>query len=92
MENIIKNYRGIELNYFGATNTQGARIKLKDLYVSNETITLNRNYETEATEQATAYLLNLGFNIIGRINTKEKTIFIISDFTKSIKTGKELKY
>ena len=53
----MQNLQMVEVKYLGATNIRGDRVKLIDTRF-NVSITMARNYEDTADEQAIKYLQN----------------------------------
>lgn len=69
----MKNLQMIEIKYLSSTSTKGARIKLIDTRF-NVSITLARDYNVDATEQAIRFLEERGFNVIGKSYNEIKKI------------------
>lgn len=62
----IKNYRVLELRYFGATNHHGSRVKVVD-HRWNESKYIPKRMNTDTlTEDAIVYLESIGIPINGR--------------------------
>lgn len=80
----MKNYHLFTVKYLGATNAQGARIKITSERFE-QSVTLSRDYSTESTEQAINYLNDKGFNIIGRGNGSNQTDILISEVFEPLK-------
>lgn len=80
----MKNYHTLTVKYLGATNNQGARIKITSERFE-QSIILSREYSTESTEQAINYLNDKGFNIIGRGNGSNQTDILISEVFEPLK-------
>jgi len=56
-------FHAIEVRYLPATNTKGARVKL--LFRDGTNVILNRDYSTDASKQAIAYIESKGYEIVG---------------------------
>ena len=74
------NTRIIRVDFLGATNHRGSRVKLtEDRYNKKDTIILSYDYKIGgALEQAVLYLKGLGLNILGYGSNKD-SYFIFSD-------------
>ena len=60
----MENLQLIIVKYLPVTASRGGRIKLIDRRL-NESVTLERDFETEAKPQAIKYLESKGFDIVG---------------------------
>ena len=82
----MQNLQMVEVKYLGATNIRGGRVKLIDTRF-NVSITMARNYEDTADEQAIKYLQNQGFNIVAKTcDEKRNQTFLLIDNFEPINT------
>jgi hypothetical protein len=73
------NARCFKVKYFGATNTQGSRIKVYDCRFKT-TKWLPFNYEyTNGCQQVADYLKEIGIAVLFKAEFDERTDIIISD-------------
>lgn len=83
----MNNYRAFEVTFFGATDTKGSRIRIKDLR-HNETKWLSRDYSCNGGEQALRYLASIGIEVIGRADYLDFSyIYFTEDYSISVKGG-----
>ena len=77
----MQNLQMVEVKYLGATNKRGGRVKLIDKRF-NVSITIDRNYEDKADEQAIKYLQDKGFNIVAQTcdEKRNQTFLLVDDF------------
>ena len=82
----MQNLQMVEVKYLGATNARGDRVRLVDTRF-NVSITMDRNYEDTADEQAIKYLQNRGFNIVAKTcDEKRNQTFLLVDNFEPINT------
>ena len=87
-ENRVKNYRQIRVKWYGQTNNTNARIKIYEpsRFSGDEShkhkMKVWLTSEMNATIQAWDYLRNKGFNIVGRANDREDTIFFCDNWSE----------
>ncbi|MGL5962012.1 MAG: hypothetical protein ACRCZ0_08665 [Cetobacterium sp.] len=81
----MKNLRGFNVKYLGATNTNGCRIIIKDTF-SGKKVTIPFDYECNNTIQVVEKFFNLkNIEIVGICeNTNDYTI-LINDFSFDLK-------
>ena len=77
----MQNLQMVEVKYLGATNIRADRVKLIDTRF-NVSITMDRNYEDTADEQAIKYLQNQGFNIVATtcVEKRNQTFLLVDNF------------
>ena len=83
----IKNFRAFELKYLGATDTKGARIRIRDLRFKKSVI-LDRDYEVNPDEQAIYYLQGLGIHVTGMAEGNEVSYVFTDDFDIELRRKK----
>ncbi len=82
MKNVqtMKNLHTLEVTYLGATNSRGARVKIYSPRF-DQSVIIPYDYQfTNISEIATAYLLDKGFEIIGRSDSKNGYYLISHTF------------
>ena len=95
----IPNTRAIFVKFLPMTNCRGERIKFSENYRSGETKIVSFTWKTGTViEQAFQYLVQSGFDVVGRATTKDNYIFFVNNWgenfikIKDLITTKELKY
>jgi len=87
-KNRVQNYRQIRVKYYPMTNKRNARIKIYEpsRFSGDEShehkMKVWLSSEMNATIQAWDYLRKKGFNIVGRANDREETIFFCDNWCK----------
>lgn len=79
------NYRLFEVTYLSPTNNLGSRVRIREpKRFSNDkniSVTLPYDYAIgDIMEQGFKYLVDKGFNIIGRASTEDKYIFFADNW------------
>ena len=86
--NRVQNFRQIRVKYYPMTNQRNARIKIYEpsRFSGDEShehkMKVWLTSEMNATIQAWDYLRKKGFNIVGRANDQEETIFFCDNWCK----------
>ena len=82
----MKYQRTIAMKYLGATNYSGARIKLTD-HRFDGSITIARDYEFDAGEQAILYLERVGIGVesFSSLKYNGEYIYLTDNFSTGLK-------
>jgi len=76
----IQNLRAFEVKFLGATNTQGSRIKIKDLrHKFNKTLSYTYKYDN-ISEYALEYLNSIGFKVVKKVCLDDKDLLLCESF------------
>tara|TARA_Y100001972_G_scaffold38494_1_gene47451 strand:+ start:5127 stop:5477 length:351 start_codon:yes stop_codon:yes gene_type:complete len=87
-ENRVNNYRQIRVKWYPMTNKRNARIKIYEPSrfsgdaKHKDKMQVWLTSEMNATIQAWDYLRKKGFNIVGRANDQNETIFFCDNWAK----------
>jgi hypothetical protein len=87
LHNVLLRYRAIHVEFYGATNTKGERIRIKDMR-RGDTVWLPYNYEIgDIVNQAGLYLhaRNIGLSAIVLHDTTNGYTLATPDFATPIK-------
>jgi hypothetical protein len=80
----LTNYHAFEVTYLGPTNYQGSRVKIKSLRFDQAVIIPFDYYFANTFEIAQSWLINQGFELIGKAEAT-KSYLIISKTFKPLK-------
>jgi len=79
MNKNVKNLRGFEVKYLGATNTKGSRMKLTDLRF-NKSKYVYRSYNyMNGKQDCIDYLNKIGIKVLFSCESKNNTDILLSD-------------
>lgn len=71
------NLHAIRARYLGPTNYRGSRVKLTSERFK-DSVTLDRNYEGQAYDQAEKWLIEQGFDLVGVCELKDGDYLFLS--------------